>query len=178
MRSKALRFQATIYRIWMMRHVDVPEQICRVLEKESGKKRHIPVIAIVNGQSVRTTIVPAGGRRYRLTLNTTLRKAARVDVGDLVGVELRLDRESREIPLPEELREVLKEFPKAWRAFQELPPGHRRQLLLYFSRAKSQRAREHSAGKIVDHLLERAMLGTKRRGPAKRHDDGHRRLDS
>jgi Bacteriocin-protection, YdeI or OmpD-Associated/Domain of unknown function (DUF1905) len=166
-----MRFQATIYKIWMMRHVDVPEEICRVLEKESGKKRHIPVIAIVNGWSVKTTIVPAGGRQYRLTLNATLRKAARVDVGDLVGVELRLDRESREIPLPEELREVLKEFPKARRAFRDLPPGHRRQLLLYFSRAKSQRARERSASKIVDHLLERAMLSSKRKRPAARHRD-------
>jgi hypothetical protein len=163
---KPRRFQATIYKTWMMRHVDVPDEISRRLEKESGKKRYIPVIAIVNGRSVRTTIVPAGGRRYRLTLNTTLRKAARVDVGDLVGVELRLDRESREIPLPAELREALKEFPKAWRAFRDLPPGHRRQLLLYFSRGKSARARERTAGKIVDHLLERALMSMRRRKQA------------
>lgn len=167
--SNRLRFQATIYRIWMMRHVDVPEAISRRLEKESGNKRHIPVIAIVNGRSVRTTIVPAGGGRYRLTLNGTLRKAARVDVGDLVGVELRLDHESRDLPLPAELGEVLKEFPKAWRAFQDLPPGHRRQLLLYFSRAKSEQAREHCAGRIVDHLQERAMLSTKKSKRAGRH---------
>lgn len=168
--SKPMRFQATIYRIWMMRHVDVPDEISRRLEKQSGKKRYIPVIAIVNGRSVRTTIVPARGRRYRLTLNTTLRKVARVDVGDLIGVELRLDRESRDIPLPEELREVLRESPRAWRAFRDLPPGHRRQLLLYFSRAKSARAREHTAGKIVDHLLERALMSMKRRKQAEGGD--------
>jgi hypothetical protein len=66
-----VRFQATIYRIWMMRHVDVPEKICRKLQKQAGTKRHIPVVAIVNGRSVRTTMVPAGGGRYRITLNTT-----------------------------------------------------------------------------------------------------------
>lgn len=160
-------FQATIYRIWMMRHVDVPEEITRALRKQSSAKRHIPVVAIVNGRSVRTTIVPAGGGRYRLTLNTTLRKAAHVDVGDLVGVELRLDCESREISLPPELRALLKDHRKAWRAFEQLPPGHRRQLLLYFSRAKSPRAREHAAGKILNHLLERALLAPKKRKRAK-----------
>jgi uncharacterized protein DUF1905/bacteriocin resistance YdeI/OmpD-like protein len=157
-----LRFQATIYRIWMMRHVDVPEEICRKLRRQAGTKRHIPVVAIVNGRSVRTTMVPAGGGRYRITLNTTLRKAAHVDVGDLVGVELRLDRDSREIPLPPALRAVLKDHPNAWRAYQALPPGHRRQLLLYFTRAKSPRAQERAARFVLDHLIERALLQPKR----------------
>ena len=165
---RSLKFQATIYRIWMMRHVDVPEEICRVLQKEAKTKKHIPVVAMVNGRSVRTTMVPAGGGRYRLTLNTTLRRAAHVDVGDLVGVELRLDRDSREIPLPPELRTVLKDHPKAWRAFETLPPGHRRQLLLFYTRAKSPHARERAAGFVIDHLLERALLQPKRAKSARR----------
>lgn len=151
-----------------MRHVDVPEEIGRALEKESGKKNHIPVIAVVNGRSVRTTLFPAGGGRYRMQFNVAMRKAARADAGDLVGLELRFDAEPREMRLPPELRAVLKDHPKARRAFEELPPGHRRQVLLYYSWAKSQRAREKSALWIVDHLLERALLGPKKRKPAKR----------
>src|SRR5208282_6641091 len=46
-------FQARIYRIWMLRYVDVPEDVGRALEKESGKKKHIPVVAISNGRSAR-----------------------------------------------------------------------------------------------------------------------------
>ena len=166
--AKRHRFQATICRIWMMRHVDVPEEIGRALEKESGKKNHIPVVALVNGRSVQTTLFPAGGGRYRMQFNVAMRKAARADAGDLVGLELRYDAESRELQVPTELRAVLKDHPKAWRAFEELPPGHRRQVLLYYSRAKTQRAREKSAYWILDHLLERALVGPKSRKRTRR----------
>lgn len=99
-RATSKGFMATIYKIWMLRYVDVPMEVSRALEKNSGKKKHIPVVAIVNGRSTRTTLVPAGGGHYRLQFNATLRKAARADVGDVVGVELRIDRASRELPLP------------------------------------------------------------------------------
>jgi hypothetical protein len=163
------RFQATIYKIWMMRHVDVPEEVGRALEKESGKKKHIPVVATVNGRSTRTTLVPAGGGRYRLQIITTLRKAAGgADAGDLIGVALKLDREPREIAVPPELNAALKDHPKARKEFERLPPGHRRQLLLYYLRAKSPRARENVTGKFIDHLLERTLLGPSVRKKAPR----------
>jgi hypothetical protein len=165
--AKPVRFQATIRKIWMLRHVDVPEEIGRTLEKESGTKKHIPVIASVNGCSVRTTLFPAGAGRYRLQIKTELRKAAGADTGDLIGVEIRYDRESREIEVPSELKAILKDHPKARRAFDDMPPGHKRQLLLFYLRAKSPRARENAASKVVDHLLERALLGPKKKKAAK-----------
>lgn len=161
------RFQATIRKIWMLRHVDVPEEIGRALEKESGTKKHIPVIASVSGCSVRTTLFPAGAGRYRLQIKTELRKAAGADTGDLIGVEIRYDRESREIEVPSELNAILKDHPKARRAFDDMPPGHKRQLLLFYLRAKSPRARENAASKVVDHLLERALIGPQRKKPTR-----------
>jgi Bacteriocin-protection, YdeI or OmpD-Associated/Domain of unknown function (DUF1905) len=152
------RFMATIYKIWLMRHVDVPEEIGRALERESGKKRHIPVVAIVNGKSARVTLVPAGGGRYRLHLNTALRKAAGADAGEVVSVELRLDRGSRSLPVPRDLSAGLRRHPKAWRAFQELAPGHRRHFIQWFDSAKSSAARERRLSRAVGALLERALL--------------------
>lgn len=144
-----------------MRHVDVPEGIGRALEKESGKKRHIPVVATVNARSVRTTLVPAGGGRYRLQINTALRKAAGgADAGHMIGVALKFDGAPREIPVPPDLSAVLKDHPKARKEFERLPPGHRRQLLLYYLRAKSARARQNVTVKFIDHLLERTLLGS------------------
>jgi hypothetical protein len=156
--SKAQRFLATIYKIWMMRHVDVPEEIARALEKEWGKKKHIPVVAVVNGKSARVTLVPAGGGRYRLHLNTALRKAARADAGDVVSVELRIDRVSRSLPVPPDLSAGLKPHPKAWQAFQDLPTGHRRHFIQWFDSAKSPAARQRRLDRAVDALLERALL--------------------
>ena len=211
MADKTHRFQATIYRIWMMRHVDVPDDVARELQeqlrsanpgyrrrtqakesrragvrpsaKQAQRKptrcakggasrstlpppKYIPVVAIVNGKLARTTLVPAGSGRFRMQINTTLRKAARADTGDLVGVELRLDRESRELPLPADLHSALKAHPRAWTAFQNLAPGHRRQVIKYFDSAKSTAARSRRLARMVDFLLERALLGGTRKSPS------------
>jgi hypothetical protein len=167
-----MKFLATIYKIWLMRHVDVPEDIAdslieqlREASNESSKRelavkpKHIPVVATVNHVSVRTTLVPAGGGHYRLQLNTQLRKAGRADTGEVIGVSLKLDTDSREVELPPELAHELKTHPLAKKEFERLPPGHRRQLLLYYLRAKSPEARAHTLQKFIDHLRERALLG-------------------
>jgi|SRR5580658_7199425 hypothetical protein len=178
MKPPSQRFLATIYRIWMMRHVDVPEEVSRALSKQlpsshragtKGKARaearaepanpkYLPVVAIVNGRSARVTLMPAGGGRYRIQLNTTLRKAARADVGDVVSVELRLDLASRELPVPVDLRAALKEHPKARQAFEELTTSHRRHFIEWFDSAKGTEARIRRLGRAIDVLLERALL--------------------
>ncbi len=153
---------ATIYKIWMLRYVDVPEAIGRALEKESGKKKHIPVVAIANGRSTRTTLTPAGGGRYRLQFNATLRKAAHADVGEIVGVELRIDRASRALPVPPELQGALKNRPRERKTLQKMGPGSRRQFLLYLSKAKSPEVRRKRIARLLEVLLERALLGRSR----------------
>jgi len=157
------RFLATIYKIWMLRYVDVPEDIGCALEKESGKKKHIPVVAIVNGRSTRTTLVPAGGGRYRLQFNVTLRKAARADVGEVAGIELRIDRESRELPIPPDIQIALKTHPVQRKVFKKLGVGTRRQFLMYLSKAKSPEVRRKRIARLLDVLLERALLSTRSR---------------
>jgi hypothetical protein len=167
------KFLATIYKIWMMRHVDVPPEIADALIKQlhsskhtaaASKKRkqptpkHIPVVATVNHCSTRTTLVPAGAGRFRLQINTALRKAGGADAGDVIGVALQLDTAPRDVPVPAELTSVLKQHPKARKEFEQLPPGHRRQLLLYYLRAKSPKARGHVTERFLDHLHERALL--------------------
>jgi Bacteriocin-protection, YdeI or OmpD-Associated/Domain of unknown function (DUF1905) len=169
MEPRTHTFQSKIYKIWVMRYVDVPEDVGRALEKESGKKKHIPVVAISNGRSARTTLTPARGGRYRLQFNATLRKAARADVGDLVGVELRFDRESRALPVPNEILEALKTRPKARKVFQQMGPGTRRQTLLWFDKAKSQVVRQKRLARLLDVLMERALLQSPR---AKRRAKG------
>ena len=178
-KTKSFRFMARVYRIWMMRHVDVPEEVARALQKQmksakAGAKqaevKYIPVLAQVNQASAQTTLVPAGGGRFRMQINTALRKAARADAGEVVSVELRLDRASREVPVPADLRAGLKRHPKAWKAFQALAPGHLRHFILWYDSAKSPEARQRRLERAVDHLLERAMLRRPSR-PRKRRAD-------
>src|SRR5271156_5816026 len=176
--SEPMKFLATIYKIWMMRHVDVPPDIADGLIQQlqaskhttasaripkRPKPKHIPVVATVNRCSARTTLVPAGAGRYRLQLNSALRKAGGgSDAGDVIGVALQLDTAPRDVPVPAELTSILKQHPKARKEFDKLPPGHRRQLLLYYLRAKSPKARTHVTERFLDHLHERALLGQAR----------------
>jgi hypothetical protein len=189
MASQPKKFLATIYKIWMMRHVDVPPVIADALiaqlrgdgskpsrnKGEPGSKipkrvrpKYVPVVAIVNGCSARVTLMPAGSGCYRIQLNTALRKAARADSGDVVRVELRLDRGSRVEPVPADLRLALKENPAARRAFDELTAGHRRHFIKWFDSAKGADTRIRRLGRAIDHLLERAL-------PRRTKDDRRRR---
>ncbi len=166
-KSKPARFMATIYKIWMMRHVDVPAGVVGALAKQMGKDRragksakpkYIPVVAVVGRKSTRTTLVPAGGGRYRMQINTAQRKSAGVDAGDLVTIELRIDLASRAVPIPADLRQALAEHPKARKAFSEMPPGHRRQFLMWCAKGKRPETRSKHLDRAIDHLLERALL--------------------
>jgi Domain of unknown function (DUF1905)/Bacteriocin-protection, YdeI or OmpD-Associated len=168
-----MKFLARIYKVWIMRHVDVPEDVAAALiadmRRLSGTKakarakaatpKHIPVMATVNHTSVKTTLVPAGAGRYRLTLNTALRKAGRADTGDVIGVTLAYDPNSREVDEPPEYLAALKRNDLAKKELDRMPPGHRRQLLAYYQKAKSDKARAHAIERIIDHLRERALLG-------------------
>jgi hypothetical protein len=173
---KPQRFLATIYRIWMLRYVDVPEEIGQALRKEYARRgsearnvkgergKYIPVVATVNGRSTRTTLVPGGAGHYRLQFNATLRKAARADVGEVVGVALALDREPRELPVPHDLQAGLRRRRILQREFEGLPPGQRRQFLLYLSAAKGLETRRKRVARLVEILLERAVLRQPKHG--------------
>ena len=160
------KFLASVYRIWMLRYVDVPEEAVRALQhgaQKSGAK-YIPVLATVNGRRVRTTLLPAGGGKYRMQFNATLRKAAGADAGDVVSVEISLDLGSRVIPVPADLRAALRKHPKAGKAFKECPPGYRRQILKWMDAAKSEAARSKRIDVVIDRMLERAILAPGKRG--------------
>ena len=166
----------------MMRHVNVPNEVSFALAKElaaggtsrkstksdklakPANPKYIPVVATVNGRNSRTTLVPAGDGRYRMQINTALRKAAHADVGDVVSIELRLDRESRELPVPADLRAALKEnIRKPARPSKRSRSGHRRQFIKWFDSAKAPETRIRRLARAMDVLLERAILGSSSR---------------
>jgi hypothetical protein len=160
-KSKPLRFMAVIYKIWMMRHIIVPDDVVSALRKQMGKpgaavkrpagkkSRYIPVIAVVGGKSTRTTIVPAGGGKYRMQINTRQRKAAAVDWGDPVTVELCVDLASRAVPVPADLRAALAKHPRARQGLKEMPPGHRRQFLLWLGASRNPETRRKHLDRAI-----------------------------
>jgi hypothetical protein len=170
------QFLATIYKIWMLRYVDVPEDVGIALAKEyaaatkpSRKKplqakqdnakalpKHIPVIATSTHRSTRTTLVPGGAGRYRLQVNATLRKATYADVGEVIGVSLKIDLAPRDLPVPPELEAALKSRPHLKKEFDRLTAAGRMQFLRWFS-AKSPDVRKKRLPRALEVLSDRAL---------------------
>lgn len=156
------RFVGVIYKVGILRCVSVPEEICARLRR--GHPRTVPVVATVAGQSLRTTLLPAAGGNYRLFLNRAMRKAAGVDAGDPIGVSLRLDRASREMPVPDDFAAALSRAPDARRYFVEGTTALRREVLRYIEQAKAPATRVRRIGNCIRVLAQRGQKKKRRRG--------------
>lgn len=156
--DKPQRFSATLYKVGGNRCVDVPEKVGNAFER----RRYVPVVATVKGHSIRTTLMPRGGGRYRLFLNDEIRKATSVDVGDEVIIVLRIDRESKEIPVPRDLEKALSSTKGGRAAFDILTPLQKRAFLQYILKAKKPETRERRIREGIQLLLQKAARKSRR----------------
>ena len=119
MKSGIQVFAGSIYKVGVIRYVDVPREVSKMF----GGGAHVPVIGTVEGVPVRTTLVSRGKGAYRMAIHGDIRKKLRVDSGAVVEVAIQLDEESREPVLPPALVLALRNAPKAQRRFRALQPG-------------------------------------------------------
>jgi len=153
-KSETHRFVGVIYRVGILRCVSVPDEIRARLAP--GRARTVPVVATVAGQTLRTTLMPAAGGNFRLFLNGAMRKASGADAGDPVGVSLRLDRASREMPVPTDFAAALSRAPEARSYFLGRTTALRREVLRYIEQAKAPATRARRIGNCVRVLTARA----------------------
>jgi len=149
MRSGPHVFAARIYKLWLIRFVDVPKEISRALGH--GKER-IPVCGAVEGLPLRTTLVPSGNGRHRLAIHGDIYRKLRVDAGAVVEISLELDEESREPVLPPSLVTALKFSKVAAREFRAMTTALRRQIVRYLTAAKSEATVERRVAKFIMRL--------------------------
>jgi hypothetical protein len=143
-------FSATIYKFSSNPSfccVDVPDDISAAF----GQKGTVPVVGSINGIEWRGNLLPNAKGGHRMILNGKLRKQARVGLGDTVAVSLQLDEESREVAMPEELTEALRENDLLDK-FNALAPGHRRYALLWLQSAKTRPTWERRVETLVRRL--------------------------
>src|SRR5246127_5104001 len=127
-------FAASIYKVGVIRYVDVPREVSR----RFGSSPHVPVRGTVEGIRVRTTLVSRGRGSYRMAIHGDIRKKLRVDSGAVVEVAIQLDEESREPELPPALALALRNAPKAQKRFRAVTTALRRQIVRYLTAVKSQ----------------------------------------
>jgi hypothetical protein len=156
-------FAARIQKIWIMRCVDLPRDICKSLRQLVGEDaKHIPVHGWIEGLPMKSTLVPAGAGRYRLHVHSRIWRKLRIDAGATVEVTLLLDTEPRDPVLPPELAAGLAETPRALAAFNAETAAMRRQTVQFFDAAKRPATREKRIQQIAKAMLERAARKAKR----------------
>jgi Domain of unknown function (DUF1905)/Bacteriocin-protection, YdeI or OmpD-Associated len=127
--------------------IEVPAKIVDALG--AGKKP--PVRVTLNGHTYRSTVA-SRGRRYLIGVSAENREAAGVSAGETLTVDIEVDREPREVPLPPELADALANHPVAKAAFHALSPSKKQQLTLPIERAKTSETRQRNVAKALDGL--------------------------
>lgn len=147
-------FSGKIYRVGLIRYVDVPADVSREL---GDGKAHVPVSGEVEGVPLRTTLVSRGRGCYRVALHSDIRKKLRVDTGAVVELAMHRDEESREPALPPALVFALRNAPKAQKEFRSMTTALRRQIVRYITSVKQQSTLERRVAGMVRRLEQRSL---------------------
>ena len=165
MREAGRVFSGRIYKVGIIRYVDVPAEVSREIAADGV---NVAVQGTVEGLPVRTTLVPRGRGCHRMAIHGELRKKLRVDAGAVVEVALERDEESREPAVPPALSVGLRLSAKAQGEFRAMTAALRRQIVRFITGAKQEAARERRAAKVVRRLEEMAERRKKRARTSRR----------
>jgi len=123
-----------------------------------GTKGRVPVAGTMNGFPFRNSLMPEGDGTHAMMVSKALQAGAGARAGDVVQVELDVDREAREVTVPPELATALAQDPAAQKAFASLAPSHRLEYAEWVGGAKKEETRLSRAEKAVGMVLERKRV--------------------
>ena len=146
-------FSAKIYKVGIIRYVDVPVDVSRAIGRGTT---HVPVVGEVDGVPLRTTMTSRGKGCYRLAIHGDIRKKLKADAGAVVEIAVQRDEESREPVLPPALVLALRNAPKVQAEFRGMTTALRRQIVRYITSAKQQSTLERRVATVLKRLEERA----------------------
>lgn len=145
-------FSGRIYKVGIIRYVDVPSDASRALGQGAT---HVPVQGEVEGLPVKSTLVSRGDGCYRLAIHGDIRKKLRIDAGAVVEVALCRDEAPREPVLPPAMVLELRNAPRAQAEFRRMTTALRRQIVRYITKVKQQATLERRVATIVRRLEQR-----------------------
>jgi hypothetical protein len=131
---------------------EVPEAV--VAELGAGKK---PAVKVTIGDyTYRSTVAVMGGK-FMIPLSAENRGGAGVAAGDEVEVRLELDLEPREIAVPADVMDALRQAPGALSFFDGLSYSNRRRIIMNIDAAKTAETRQRRIAKAAAELSEGRM---------------------
>jgi hypothetical protein len=130
-----------------------PVYILRVPEKVSvsvGRRGPVPIVATLNNAvEVQVSMVPMGGGRHWLQLNTRTREELEIEPGDRVRVELVVPEKAPVLPMPADVAGALKEV-DLLETFLKFPAGKQNHILLWIEEAARPETREKRIAMTVE----------------------------
>src|SRR3954447_27008050 len=123
------------------------EQVATVGE---GAKR-FPVVATVNDYTWRTSVARMGGE-FLVGLNRQVREGAGVAAGDTVDVVVLLDKEPREVDVPDDLAAALEADAEAKAIFDALAFTHRKEYVRWITEAKKDDTRQRRVSQAIEMI--------------------------
>jgi hypothetical protein len=132
-----------------MRGLEVPEEVVAAL----GGGARPRVTITINGHTWTSRVALLRGRRL-LGLSHAHRRAAGVETGDEVEVEVTLATDPPAVTEPAELARALDADPAARAAWDRLPPGRRRAHVLAVENAKRPETRLRRVEKVLGDLRD------------------------
>ena len=145
-------FSAEIFIIGINPYVLLPEDILQYLFKKAGKEKgSIPVYIIINQQKFIQHLIRYSGK-WRLYLNTPMRKAAAKDVGDIISLKIDFDAEERITPVHPQLETAFQKNQKAKKNFDKLPPSRQKEILRYINNIKTEESVARNIERAINFL--------------------------
>ena len=127
-------------------YIDVPQQLAQQLKP--GNKKAFRVKGFLDQYAFEgISLVPIGEGNFILPLNTKVRKQLKKQEGAPLQVRLQVDE--KEYPLPADLLECLKDEPVALAHFNRLPPSHQKYYGRWIDEAKTEPTRVKRIAKAV-----------------------------
>jgi hypothetical protein len=127
------------------------------VSRSLGARGSVPVILSVAGdvdRKERTSLLPDGRGGHFVYLNAKLRKAAKIELGDRVGVEVNVDLQPRGQDVPEDLEAALREE-GVLEAWCSIAAGMRFQLLRWIDQAVHDETRAKRVARVVERAHAR-----------------------
>lgn len=146
-------FAGKIYKVGIIRYVDVPAEISRALK---ATEAHVPVRGTVEGFPLVTTMVSRGKGLHRVAIHGDIRKKLRADTGAVIEIAMERDDEPREPELPPALVFALRQSPKAGARFGGMSVALKRQIVRYLTAVKQQATLERRVAGFTRRLEQMA----------------------
>jgi len=145
-------FSAKIFKIGINPYVLLPKDILKYLFTEAGKEKgHIPVCITINKQRFEQTLVKYSGK-WRLYLNTPMRKVAQKDTGDVINIEIEYDPNDRKVPLHPQFETALKKNKKATEVFEKLSSSRQKEISRYLNHLKTKESITKNINRAISFL--------------------------